>query len=255
MTFVQEKDGLYRLWVPFEKIAASVFLLLTQSGPVLYDCAMTAADVENIILPALRHMHIAPEQLQALVLSHAHADHSGGLGTLLQHAPQIRVLARAPQKYAAAVYATQDGEMLLDDVMALHLPGHTADCLGLYDLRTGTLLTADALQLQGIDRFGCAVKYPEDYKQTIEKIRRLAPRRILTSHVYVPFGEKAEGLPEITRYLDGCLDVLREIEAFADSQPPDVQAITEAFRAKHPHWPLLPQSTIEGLLRVRKKEK
>ena len=253
--FIQEAENLYRLWVPFEKIATSVFLLITQSGPVLYDCATTATDAEHVILPSLIQMHIAPESVHALVLSHSHSDHSGGLDTLLQHMPQLKVLACAPQKYKTAVCVPKDEEILFGDILALHLPGHTSDCLGLYDRRTGTLLSADALQLEGIDHFGCSVKYPDDYKKSIAKIRRLAPRRLLASHVYAPYGEKAEGQQEITRYLDSCLDVLHEIEAFAVSQPPDAKAITEAFRARHPHWPLLPQSTVESLLKGQNKEK
>ena len=65
-------DGLYRLWVPFETVQTSVFLLLTPEGPVLYDCATTAQDVETLILPALARMGFSPGRLHAIVISHAH---------------------------------------------------------------------------------------------------------------------------------------------------------------------------------------
>lgn len=247
--FTQETAGIFRLRVPFENLTASVFLLMTQKGPVLYDCATTAFDVENVILPALYEMSIAPEKLHAIVISHAHADHSGGLMTLLQHAPQIQVIAKAPQKYETAVYVPTDGEVLFESIQALYLPGHTLDCLGLYDLRSDTLLTADALQLQGVGRFGCSLAAPDDYVKTIEKIRSLAPHKILTAHAYVPYGEKAEGAAEIAHYLSTCMDVWKEIEAFVTAHRHlNVEDITTAFHTQHPLWPPLPKTTVKHAL-------
>jgi len=248
--FEQEAAGIYRLRVPFENLTTSVFLLVTQEGPVLYDCATTPQDVEMIILPALAQMHIAPGQLHAVILSHAHGDHRGGLMTLLKHAPQVRVLSQSSWKYESAVDIPTDGEMLFGSIQALYLPGHAVDCLGLYDVRTQTLLTADALQLQGIGRYGCMLTNPDAYVHTVEKIRRLAPQRILTSHDYVPYGEKAEGIQDVERYLNGCLEVLQEIKAFVflHQSELDAKALTEAFRAEHPQRPLLSETTIKRLL-------
>ena len=248
--FIQETKEIFRLRVPFENLTTSVFLLETAKGPVLYDCATTSKDVEQVILPALAEIGVAPEELRALVLSHAHADHSGGMTALLQHAPNLPVIAQNAQKYDIAVQVPSDGEMLFGSLRALHLPGHTADCLGLYDVMTGTLLTADALQLQGIDRFGCSLAAPDEYVKTIEKIRRLAPHRILTAHAYVPYGERAEGAAEITRYLDECLEVLAQIKAFvAAHRHMEAEAIALAFRAAHPKWPTLPKTTVKNLLK------
>ena len=115
--FVQEAEGLYRLRVPFENIATSVFLLRTPAGPVLYDCATTAEDVENVILPALNQLGIAPAQLHALVLSHAHGDHCGGMSALARYAPQMCILGQAPEKYAAAVQALMIGNSMKSDVL------------------------------------------------------------------------------------------------------------------------------------------
>jgi len=247
--FVQEADGIFHLRVPFENLTTSVFLLITQQGPVLYDCATTASDVENVILPALRSMDITPQDLRALVISHAHADHSGGTAVLLQHVPRLQVIAQNPQKYENAVFTPADGEMLFGSLQALTLPGHTVDCLGLYDTKTASLLTADALQLRGIGRFGCSLAAPADYVKTIERIRRLAPQRILTAHDYAPYGDKAGTPAEIARYLDGCLDVLKEIESFIiRHQFLSAEDLTLAFRAQHSDWPLLPQTTVHHML-------
>lgn len=247
--FTQEAEGLYRLCVPFENIWTAVFLFLTEKGPVLYDCATTDSDVENVLLPALQQLGIPPKQLHALVISHAHGDHSGGLTAVLQHAPQLRVIACSPQKYACDVHTPEDGEELFHGISAVHLPGHTSDCLGLYDQRTDTLLSADALQLRGIARFGCSVACPDCYQQTVEKIRRLAPHTILASHAYAPYGDRAQGKEETARYLDGCLEVLSEIKTFAEGHSHlDEDAVAQAFRTQHPHWPPIAKATVKNLL-------
>ena len=248
MHFHQEAPCVYRLWVPFENLNTSVFLLLTPEGPVLYDCATTAQDVEAVILPALAQMGIRPEQLHAIVVSHAHGDHCGGLATLLQHAPQLRVVAVDPQLRPGSAYVPSDGELLFGCMQALYLPGHTADCLALYDRRNDLLLTADALQLQGIGRYGCAVTLPDGYAASIARIRTLAPHTILTSHPYAPYGEKASDPAEVARYLDGCLAALEEIRTFTLEHPhQDAETIAAAFRAEHPQWPLLPAVTVRSL--------
>lgn len=239
--FEQEAAGVYRLRVPFEDLTTSVFLLETPEGPVLYDCATTSEDVEQVILPALAEMGVAPEELRALVLSHAHADHSGGEAALRQHAPQIAVIT---------AHTAADGDILFDGWQTLHLPGHALDCLGLYDQSTGVLLTGDALQLRGIGRFGCGLAAPNAYLQTIEKVRTLAPQVILTAHTYAPHGDRAEGAAERARYLDGCADAAREIAAFVGvHRQRTAEEIAAAFRAQHADWPLLPKSTVKNILK------
>lgn len=248
--FQQESDGILRLDVPFERIATSVFLLLTQEGPVLYDCATTPQDVKNVVIPALSCAGIDLGQLRAVVCSHAHADHCGGLAGILNCAPSAPVIALSPESYKGDVYVPQDGECLFGRVKAIHLPGHTSDCLGLYDLRTSTLLSGDALQLQGIDRFGCAVSQPTSYRKTVEKIRCIQPHLLLASHDYVPLGARAEGQSEVERYLDVCVEVLQEIHDFVcvNRGSRDADTIAALFRESHPCWPLLPTMTVRGML-------
>lgn len=248
--FQQEIDGILRLNIPFERIATSVFLLLTQEGPVLFDCATTPQDVKNVVIPALSCAGIDLGQLRAVVCSHSHADHCGGLAEILNCAHPAQIIALSPESYEGDVYVPQDGECLFGCVKAIHLPGHTSDCLGLYDLRTHTLLSGDALQLQGIDRFGCAVSLPASYWKTVEKIRSIQPHLLLASHDYVPLGARAEGKSEVGCYLDACVEVLQEIHDFVcvNRGSGDAETIAALFRDSHPRWPLLPAITVRSML-------
>ena len=50
--FYKEQDGIYRLRVTFGTVYTSVFLIETEEGDVLVDCATTKDDVdERIIQP------------------------------------------------------------------------------------------------------------------------------------------------------------------------------------------------------------
>ena len=81
--FYKETEGIYRLRVPFENIYTSVFLLTAAERPILVDCATTASDVDECILPALAALGYALSDIGAIVLTHRHADHAGGLARIL----------------------------------------------------------------------------------------------------------------------------------------------------------------------------
>ena len=51
--FYKEEDAIYRLRVPFAAIYTSVFLIESDEGDVLVDCATTSDDVDLRIIPAL----------------------------------------------------------------------------------------------------------------------------------------------------------------------------------------------------------
>ena len=54
--FYKEREGIYRLKVPFGAVYTSVFLIETEEGDVLVDCATTKDDVDERIIPALQRL-------------------------------------------------------------------------------------------------------------------------------------------------------------------------------------------------------
>ena len=191
--FYKEAEGIYRLRVPFEGIYTCVFLIEASGKRILVDCAMTEHDVEDVILPALEKSGYVPTEIDTLVLTHRHGDHAGGLETLLRHAPQIEVVT--------------DIRTLADGILTYPLPGHTKDCLGVLDTRTGTLISGDGLQGAGVDKYPCYTQSPTDYLKTIERLR-LDERieSILFSHAYEPwFSDRVTGRAQVLACLDDCL--------------------------------------------------
>ena len=194
--FCKEVEGIYRLKVAFETLYTSVFLVETEKGLVMLDCATCDGDVKDRIIPALEKMGHQLSDLYALVLSHDHGDHNGGLEYILSLVPEMKVIT---------------GEHDFGNGVSIYrLPGHTAGCIGLLDERTHTLITADGLQGAGIDAYRTYVEDKEGYLQTIRKIENDERiENILFAHAYEPwykenmFGRKAvlESLKECLKYV------------------------------------------------------
>ena len=190
--FEREAEGIFRLKVPFEGIYTSVFLLETDEGAILVDCATTDADVEDWILPALAARGYAPNDLSAIVLTHRHEDHAGGLVCLLRHAPKLAVIA--------------DARQIADGVSTYPLPGHTEDMIGVLDERTRTLITGDGLQGAGVDKYRCYLKNPTAYLETLKKIEvDERVENLLLSHAYEPWNtDGIRGRENVIRALRDC---------------------------------------------------
>ena len=197
------RDGLYRIEVPFEDITTAVFAVGSPDRYLLIDCATTAADVDTVIFPALKELgwRNPPE---ALLLTHRHGDHAGGADRLRELLPSLPIRSPEPLK-TQEVTILHGGEVFLDRIEAISLPGHTANSMGYLDRKTGTLLSGDTLQLFGISRYRNGIRYPSLYRASIGRIRSMPLLRIIASHEYDPLGACAEGREAIEAYLDTCL--------------------------------------------------
>ena len=189
---------IYRLKIPFDTVYTSVFLVVSESGTLLVDCATTDADVDGYILPALTDMGYKITDVKAIVITHNHGDHAGGLSRILHHAPNIEVIREACT--------------LFDGLEAYPLYGHAKEMIGLFDAHTGTLISGDGLQGAGVDKYRAYAEDKAAYFETIERIRRdKRVENLIFSHAYEPwfkdsiFGREAvlEALNECEKYILG----------------------------------------------------
>ena len=195
--FVKEIDNIYRLMIPFMSVYTSVFLVVSDQGLFLVDCATTESDVKDHIIKALNDIGYDIADVTALIITHDHSDHSGGLQTILSLAPDIKVI--------------KDEQTLCDGVCIYPLPGHTADFVGLFDERSGTLITGDGIQGAGIGKFRCSLETKEGYLQSLEKIKcDLRIKNLLFSHEYEPWYKNSMmGRESVLNCLSDCMDYVK----------------------------------------------
>ena len=170
---VQLAGGIWRIpTVPFDLVNS--FLIADDDGSLtLVDAGLKRAD--NKLLAALAELGKAPQDVQRIVLTHAHGDHAGGLAgakaatgaTVLAHErdaiylqsgkpPQLdpghlsgRLLTRMRGSFGKVeVGATfQDGELLPigGGLRVVHTPGHSPGHVSLLHEPTRVLITGDAI--------------------------------------------------------------------------------------------------------------
>jgi len=219
-------SDIYRLEIPFLDIYTTVFLINTPEGYILYDTGTYPEDIDNYVVPAMDTLGISADALKYVVISHNHRDHAGGLNRFNQLFPGTLVAAGstdcAERIPGCPVRVLEDAETILEPLQAVLLPGHTKDCVGIWDPRTNTLLSGDSLQVYGIygsGNWGCNISYIPEH---LELCRQLLERhfdRIVSCHDYHPCGYLAEGPEQVKRYIDGCSDALLAVRAFIRQHP------------------------------------
>jgi metallo-beta-lactamase class B len=114
----------------------SVWAVRTSEGIILVD-AIFDYSVEAEVIEGLRALSIDPAEIRYVIISHAHADHSGGAGILQQRYGARVIMSAADwdlyERGSDAVKATRDivatdgmEVRLGDTTLSVHLtPGHT----------------------------------------------------------------------------------------------------------------------------------
>jgi glyoxylase-like metal-dependent hydrolase (beta-lactamase superfamily II) len=190
--FIKETGRIYRLKVPFMSVYTSVFLVKTENGAILVDCATTEDDVKDYIVPALKKLGYEITDINAIVITHSHSDHAGGLDTVTALAPDIKIVT------GVADFG--------DGICTYPLAGHTEDFIGVFDANDGTLITGDGLQGAGIGMFRCSLETKSGYLETLEKIKNdTKVKALLFSHEYEPWYKNSMiGRENILNCLDDC---------------------------------------------------
>ena len=237
------------LRVPFEGIYTAVFLIDTEQGAAVLDAAC-AGDGDNVILPALAERGVVPA---AIFLTHDHRDHAGGAKELAAAFPGAEICSGTPeiaQDTGLPVRLLQDGDTILGPLRAYALPGHTANSAGLFDTRTGTLLTGDALQLYGVGKFGLGAAHIAAYYKTLSRVADdPGVRCLLTSHDFFPLGARADGREAIRAYTKACRDALDDVAAFVSKHPEtDPKELRSLYISAYPDRPPVPQYVFKRLM-------
>ena len=190
--FIEEREGIYRLKVQYTTVYTSIFLIETELGDLLVDTASYDEDIDSCLIPALSEMGKSLSELYAVVITHDHFDHSGGLKRIREIVPDVRVITELCN--------------LTDNISTYPMAGHTEDSIGVFDSRTKTLISGDGLQGAGVDKYRTSAPFKEEYIRTLERIKNDERiENILFSHAYEPwFQDKMVGREAVLLCLDEC---------------------------------------------------
>ena len=198
MKFEKVIGEIYRLKIPFDDLYTSVFLITTENGNILVDCATTSQDVDEWIVPALSSIGLSVTDIKYLVLTHHHGDHAGGKTRLLELNSRLKII---------------DGlrENFVNGLTMYEMKGHTLDCIGVFDERSRTLIAGDGLQGYGVGKYRCSLKSEEEYRKTINKIKHdKRIENVLFSHAYEPwYKDGAFGRGEVEGCLEDCIEYVK----------------------------------------------
>ena len=112
------------------------WVLKTSGGLVLFDTLNNRDEAEHIVVAGMRKLGLNPDDLKAVILTHSHGDHSGGMSYFRDRGVRIMVseadwaqLGGAPGPESII----RDGQVLrLGDtaISFLLIPGHTPGTIG-----------------------------------------------------------------------------------------------------------------------------
>ena len=219
-------ENIKRLTISYKDIYTTVYTVETDDGILVFDSASYGEDIENSIVPFFEENGIEADAIKYVFISHAHADHAGGLDAFMKRYPNTCIITgnkALKEKFSAHnVVIPEDGDEILGVLKVISVPGHTSDSITLFDTRTKTLLCGDALQLYGIfgsGAWGANIGFPKEHIEAINKLKKMDIECILAAHDYHPCGYIYNGKDEISKALGACIEPLEEISEMIINNP------------------------------------
>ena len=206
-------DGVFQL----KAIGARVTFLIDSGQAILIDAGFPGSS--RAIIRGLSECGLSLEDIDRIVITHAHPDHSGGLAELVAetgipvaiHSSESDIVegkTPAPNPLRSQFLASvtrpalarltggpvpvdlrlEDGDIIPfpSELRVIHLPGHTAGSIALYLPEKGIIIVGDALQYKfGWRLFPPApgvTQSPEQAMRSLEKLLPLDFHTICFSH-------------------------------------------------------------------------
>ncbi|MBQ8696922.1 MAG: MBL fold metallo-hydrolase [Clostridia bacterium] len=93
MDIVKENENIFRITTPYKDIFTTVYLIKTEKGALLFDCASYDSDIDNYIVPFLNELSVG--EVKYVFISHNHTDHSGGLKAFMKKYGSTCIVTRS----------------------------------------------------------------------------------------------------------------------------------------------------------------
>lgn len=246
-------ENIYRLTTPYKDIYATVYIIKTPDGVLLFDAASYENDITDCVIPALAELGISADSIKYVFISHNHPDHSGALEYLVRELPDICIISASPElkeKFSPNKFITlEEGSRVFDVLKVISIPGHTFDSRAILDTRTNTLISGDCLQAHGICGSGlwaANIRFPGEYLEAISALRNENIQEICAAHDYYPYGHRMCSA-EIKGYLDACIEPLYRVRMLTLENPSLTDAQVAELYNSRPELPKIGAHVVEAV--------
>lgn len=265
MSTFEVTEGVYGIDTGLFGGSFTAVYLFDDDEPTLVDSG-TAATVDTVV-DGLETVGVAPEELENIVLSHVHVDHSAGAGSLLEYAPDADVYIHemtAPHlidptaliessKRAMGEHFESMGEQLpvpksnlvpvpdegatidigSNSLELVYAPGHSPDHFAVWNPERRLCFAAECLggYLADADRWTPPSTLPsfdvEDSEVAIDRLEALDPDTIVFPHFGVWPDTPAEAFETARRELRSFDEQVRAFYASTGSVEATHRAVAE----------------------------
>jgi glyoxylase-like metal-dependent hydrolase (beta-lactamase superfamily II) len=188
-------------WIVGAGRAAHSYLLRGSRRNVLVDTGLPTTT--GYLEACLATLGLRPEDLDLVLLTHEHIDHSGGASFFGQHcvvgahphaanklqmaddfSMMSRVFAETAVAYAPDLLLVEGAGIDLGNlhVDVVHTPGHCSGSVCLYESRNRLLLSADTIMARGVLGGVVLSGNVSDYMTSLQKLQRLRVDLLLPGH-------------------------------------------------------------------------
>lgn len=223
-TTAQVADGIYRIDTGRVNDSAGdnlqyslVHLLVSNGETAIIDTGPAA--VTPAVLEAIRGLGYDPARLSCIILTHIHLDHAGGVGTLAQQLPVVKVAVHQrgarhlidPEKLiegtkqaysekfeadygpilpvpAQQVQPVEDGNIIRlgsRELRIIYTPGHAPHHISIYDTLSQGVFSGDSLGFLNPGNNAVIIVPGFDLDlalQSIDRLKALNPKRVYAAH-------------------------------------------------------------------------
>lgn len=174
-----KNDGTYLI----QPLTSSVTLIQTHNKNILVDTG--TPNYKDELLQNLKKQSLKPEEIDYLILTHHHLDHTFNAYLFPNVLIYTKKSAWCWQKSSCLIYPQGISEDILEGVTIFPTPGHTVDCISVLvkdDNGKHWVIAGDAINIHYLENGSLKNRIGKEGIKSIQKILAFKPDFVVPGH-------------------------------------------------------------------------